>query len=151
MVQDLRPALDKLFVGPVEQVRISDLELKLKRKVSEDEIWAWHQSGVFMSTGSVIYNYKRNATTPADIGPRQLSDLELAAKKLPKQRLPRKAQPVAIDDFGIKLSRSGIEIVAQLNEIDLSQYAHLDNGRRRMVVGNILRARNKRGIEVKFP
>lgn len=149
-VKDLRPTLSKLFVGRVEQIRVRDLEIALKRTIIEDELWAWHNAGVFMTTLSVIYNYKRDVPPPAEITRREPSDLELAAQKLPNRRLPRKVQPVAIDDFGVKLSRIGTELVARLNGIDIAQYAHLDNGRRRMVVGNILRAKHKRGISIVF-
>jgi len=135
-------ALNKLFVGPIEQIRVADLELALKRTISYDELWAYHHAGVFKYNYSMIYDYNKNATPPTEIMARAKTDLELAAAKFKtvKEKRTKKSKP--------KVGREAALQRAARNAIDTAKYAHLDNGRLAMTVNNILRGREKRGESV---
>jgi hypothetical protein len=134
--------LNKLFAGPIEQIRVADLERALKRTVSDDELWSYHHAGVFKYNYSLIYDYDRNATPPTEIIPRARTDIEIAAAKLKtvKEKRVKKSKP--------KVGREAALQRAARNAIDTTKYAHLDNGRLAMTVNNILRGREKRGEPV---
>jgi hypothetical protein len=149
MAPDLLPALDKLFTKGVEQVRVADLELAARIPLDEDTLWAYHNAGVFKYNYSLIYDYDRKASPPAVIAPRVESDLQRRAAQIKSERR-RVGKPQAVDDIGAKLCALGYQRAAALNGIDLSKYAHLDNGRRTMTINNILRARHRKGEEVKL-
>jgi hypothetical protein len=144
---DLRPALDKLFTKGVEQIRVADLELAIRQPLDEDTLWAWHIAGVFKHNYTLIYNYDRKASPPVAVVPREASDLQLAAARIKAAR-PRVGKPQAVDSIGVQLCALGYQRAAELNGIDVSKYAHLDNGRRTMTVNNILRARHRKGEPV---
>ena len=134
----LIPALNKLFVGRIEQVRPSDLEIAVKRKISDDEHWAYHNAGVYKFNYSMIYSYNRKAVPPDTITARELTDLEQRAKIKPQRA--KKSRPV--------VGREKATALAAQNGIDIAKYAHLDNGRLAMTVNNLLRGREKKGLPV---
>jgi hypothetical protein len=137
----IKEALDKLFTKRVEQVRVSDVERAVGRKIMDAEWWTYHMAGVFMYNYSMVYNYNRSATIPDTITPIEPSDLERAAGSIKKVRV-KKSKPL--------VGREKATELATRNAIDVTKYAHLDNGRLAMVVNNLLRAREKRGEEVKW-
>ena len=141
---DLRPALNQLFTKGVEQIRVSDLELALRQPLDEDTLWAYHNANVFKYNYSLVYDYDRKASPPVVVVPREESDLQRRASQIKSARR-RVGKPTAVDDIGTQLCALGYQRAAALNGIDVSKYAHLDNGRRTMTINNILRARHRKG------
>ena len=135
-------ALDKLFKGRIEQVRVDDLHRAVGRTLSDDELWSYHHAGVFKYNYSMIYDFNRKAAAPGAITARAKSDLEIAANQIKavKEKRVKKARPV--------VGREKASALAAQNGIDIAKYAHLDNGRLAMTVNNLLRGREKKGLPV---
>lgn len=140
----LHDFLRREFKRGYEQVHVSDAERALRMRADQfrDECYALMEAGVCKFSGAVFWNFNAKAPTP--------SVKALTAPPMPPGRKPARYQPRAVDDLGIVISQIGIEKVAEINGIDLGRYGHLDNGRRRMVVGNILRARQRKGEPVQL-
>lgn len=136
--------LKKLFVGKVEQVRVADLELAAKRSISDDELWSYHHAKVFKYNYSLVYDFNPRAAAPETITARELTDLEIAAGKIKKVKEKRVAKTKP------KVGREKATALAALNGIDVGRYEHLDNGRLAMTINNLLRGREKKGLEVKW-
>jgi hypothetical protein len=139
----LHDFLRREFKRGYEQVHVTDAERALRMRYDQfrDECYILMESGVCRFSGAVFWKFDAGAPTPGNIK-------QLVGIPMPRERRAGNYEPSAIDELGLAISRLGVEKVAEQNDIDLRKYAHLDNGRKRMTVGNILRARQKRGVMV---